>query len=172
MVLDTALNDLKPACSTLSAHFASLVKAYTQGGRKCEAVPRAGRAGKSLLEQIDDAHFCQKRDESKWSKKEILGHLIDSATNNHHRFIRAQFEDNPKIIYNQDDWAKYSYYQTISKKQVILLWQAYNLQIIELVLNLPEKVLKRKANDLTLEFLIDDYVKHLEHHLKQIVSYT
>jgi len=126
----------------------------------------------SLLEQIDDAHFCEKTDIGRWSKKEILGHLIDSATNNHHRFIRAQFEDNPKIVYNQDDWCKYGYYQAISKRQIIILWHAYNLQIAELIINIPEKALKRKANDLTLEFLIDDYVTHLEHHLKQIVNYT
>ncbi len=41
---------------------------------------------------------------NKWSKKEIIGHLINSATNNHQRFVRCQFETIPKIVYDQNKW--------------------------------------------------------------------
>ena len=63
----------------------------------CDAIP-------SLIKQIPEQEFSHKSAPGKWSKKEILGHLIDSATNNHQRFVRAQFEDTPFIIYDQDNW--------------------------------------------------------------------
>ena len=62
-----------------------------------------------LLSQISEEKISEKPSPNKWSKKEIIGHLIDSATNNHHRFIRGQFEDIPDIRYDQDEWNKYSF---------------------------------------------------------------
>src|SRR4249920_4023557 len=55
----------------------------------------------------------------KWSKKQILGHLIDSATNNHHRFVRAQFDVKPTILYQQELWNEFSYYQSMPQEHVI-----------------------------------------------------
>lgn len=69
----------------------------------CNTIPE-------LLIQIDEQIFSEKINPAKWSKKEILGHLIDSATNNHHRFVRVQFETNLKISYDQNKWNQYNFY--------------------------------------------------------------
>src|ERR1043165_4573405 len=62
----------------------------------------------------------------KWSGKQVMGHLIDSATNNHHRFVRGQFETLPRISYKQDEWNACSYYQEIHADKLIRFWEAYN----------------------------------------------
>lgn len=135
----------------------------------CEAIP-------NLLLEIDEASFSKKINPEKWSKKEIIGHLIDSATNNHHRFVRGQFEEFPQITYDQDKWNTYSYYQQIDGKQIISFWAAYNRQLLALIKQLPTDKLNNKisrGDDYpTIGFLIDDYVVHLEHHLKQVINYT
>jgi hypothetical protein len=105
-----------------------------------------------------------------------LGHLIDSATNNHHRFVRTQFENIPVISYDQNKWNQYSYYQQIEAIQLIRFWEIYNRQIFELVKHIPSKnwLLLCDTGDKTfhtLEFLFEDYVSHLEYHLHQIVQY-
>lgn len=129
-----------------------------------------------LLKPIEDDIFSAKPLPNKWSKKEILGHLIDSATNNHQRFIRGQFEDSPIITYAQDQWNIYNHYQMMDKTAIIAFWTAYNKQLIEIIRLIPEENLQKTCttNDgstITIEYLINDYIAHLEHHLKQIVKY-
>ena len=129
-----------------------------------------------LLSSIDEKAFAFKPAENKWSKKEIIGHLIDSAANNHQRFVRGQFEDNPAISYDQNKWNEVSHYQLMPQEQLIEFWKHYNKHLAALIKLIPAKNLQRtcKMKDgqaLTLEFLITDYVDHLEYHLKQIVSY-
>lgn len=135
----------------------------------CETIP-------PLLASIDEPLFSMKPDINKWSKKEIIGHLIDSATNNHQRFIRAQFELSPLISYDQNKWNQFNFYQHIDGKQIILFWTAYNKQLIELFKQIPEESLKLECktateNSLTIDFLINDYLEHLEYHLRQVVNY-
>lgn len=128
-----------------------------------------------VLTQISEENMSEKSSSNKWSKKEIIGHLIDSATNNHQRFVRGQFENNPEIHYDQNNWNEYNFYQQIDSKQIILFWTIYNKQLIEIIERIPTENLKRQVNVggalLTLEFLIIDYVEHLEHHLKQVIDY-
>jgi hypothetical protein len=129
-----------------------------------------------LLRQLDETQYSFKVSELKWSKKEILGHLIDSAANNHQRFIRTQFEEEPFIKYDQNNWNHFNFYQHASGESLISLWQSYNLHLAHLIKHIPEKnlaLLCRVSEDksLSLEFLINDYVVHQEHHLKQIVNY-
>ena len=135
----------------------------------CTALP-------DLLTTIPEEEFVYKPAPNKWSKKEILGHLIDSAVNNHQRFVRIQFEDTPAITYNQDNWNDHSYHNQMDLNHLIKFWELYNRHLVELIKLIPEEMLLResKTDDekiVTLEWLIDDYVHHLEHHLKQIVSY-
>lgn len=129
----------------------------------------------SILTQISEEKMSEKPSPNKWSKKEIIGHLIDSATNNHQRFVRGQFEVIPEIHYDQNRWNEYSYYQQIDCKQIISFWTIYNRQLVEIIKRIPSENLKKQINVgdnlLTLEFLINDYVGHLEHHLKQVVDY-
>lgn len=83
-----------------------------------------------LLTALDETLFSEKPNAAQWSKKEILGHLIDSATNNHQRFVRSQFEAVPTIVYDQNQWNTYNYYPHISKKQLIAFWTVYNQQLL------------------------------------------
>ena len=128
-----------------------------------------------LLLQISEDAFSKKVSSKKWSKKEILGHLIDSATNNHQRFVRAQFENTPSIPYNQDLWNKYSFYNSINSKQLISFWKSYNNQILALFNNMPKDSVLKMCNtggkdNYSLAFLFNDYIKHLEYHLNQIID--
>ena len=134
----------------------------------CDAIP-------PLLSGIEAEMFSKKEQHDKWSKKEILGHLIDSATNNHQRFVRGQFEDSPAIAYDQNKWNEYNFYQQMDASQVIAFWTVYNKQLLALMKHIPRENLQRTctvgSKPVTLEFLINDYVEHLEHHLMQIVAY-
>lgn len=129
-----------------------------------------------FLREIDEATFSAKPDPAKWSKKEIIGHLIDSAANNHQRFVRAQFEEAPLIKYDQNKWNEHSYYQARDSRQLIDFWVVYNQQLLQLIRHLPIEFLDKTLYNggekpVTLQFVIVDYVAHLEHHLKQIINY-
>ena len=128
-----------------------------------------------LLRAIDENEMQFKSSPDKWSKKQILGHLIDSASINHHRFVRGQFEDVPEISYDQDKWNDHSYYQQIDTKQIIDLWTVYNRQILEITKRIPsghwQRMIRVKDDRFTLEFILSDYVHHMEHHLRQVVNY-
>ncbi|MEP7320209.1 MAG: DinB family protein [Panacibacter sp.] len=109
----------------------------------------------------------------KWSKKEILGHLIDSASNNHQRFVRMQIDSSitlPK--YQQDEWVTIQQWQQREWKNIIDLWQLYNLHILHIFGCIDETKLSSEitlSNAVyTLQFIVDDYVDHLLHHLEQI----
>jgi DinB superfamily len=128
------------------------------------------------IRQIKQEDFVFKPHPDKWSKKQILGHLIDSAANNHQRFIRIQYEDIPTIRYEQNKWCELNHYQELDSEHVIDMWTIFNQHILEVVKRIPEENLVKKGNTglqepVTLGFLIDDYVDHLEHHLKQLVNY-
>jgi len=131
----------------------------------------------SLLYEMDENEFSTKINPSKWSKKEILGHLIDSAANNHQRFIRVQYEEVPTIIYNQNKWNELNHYQQLESKHIIQYWIVYNKHLFEIMKRIPAENLLKKCNvglqeNVTLQFLMDDYVLHLEYHLKQIINYN
>lgn len=117
----------------------------------------------------------------KWSKKEILGHLCDSAVNNLSRFIRAQFESEPFVVtsYMQDEWVQLNHYQEMSTKDVAELWKTLNKQIINVISGIPEDKLgiecdvssaafRETGERKSLLWLIEDYLVHMEYHLKQL----
>ena len=129
-----------------------------------------------LLSRIGEEDFVFKPEPQKWSKKEILGHLIDSAANNHQRFIRVQFEEIPFIRYDQNLWNQLTHYQEKNTEELIRFWALYNQHLAHLISFIPEEHLQKlpragRPEPVTLEWLIDDYVSHLEHHLRQIVAY-
>jgi len=129
----------------------------------------------SLLSAFEEAEFSAKPVSSQWSKKEIIGHLIDSAANNHQRFVRAQFEHIPTIRYEQNKWNECSFHQEISAEQIIAFWTIYNKQILEIVKRIPEEHLSKEMSDgekvMTIDDVFIDYVEHMEHHLKQVLDY-
>ena len=112
---------------------------------------------------------------NKWSKNEILGHLIDSAINNVKRFTECQFSNEPYLVtaYNQDELVKLNKYQERKFDDLLKLWCHLNKQIAFIFKDISEEQLKTKINlyDLSicdLEFLIEDYITHMKHHLNQI----
>ena len=116
---------------------------------------------------------------NKWSKKEILGHLVDSAANNHHRFVKAQFENEPFKIksYQQDDWVKTQNYNGLDTESLVGLWKVYNQHILWIISNFDENKLETRwlmedneSMSETIFFLIKDYVDHMDHHLRQIFN--
>ncbi len=137
---------------------------------------------KDLIEQtlvhfnaIAEKEWSLKPTPNKWSKKEILGHLIDSAHNNLRRFIVTQYDQNNKIIYLQDDWVKLNDYHQVDFKELIQLWKLLNLQIARIIDHIPPENRNytcdtgKQGGDLkTLEFLAEDYVVHMQHHLRAI----
>src|SRR5262245_47308543 len=121
----------------------------------------------SKLSAISEELASQKPNPDKWSKKEILGHLIDSASNNHQRFVRAQIDNAVALPkYKQDDWVIVQQWQDKKWKDIIALWQLYNEHILHIFQRVDETKLSNKItldNDVyTLQFLIDDYVDHME----------
>jgi len=110
---------------------------------------------------------------NKWSKKEIIGHLIDSAQNNIRRFVVAQYEDNPEIKYRQDEWVRINNYQSYPLINLIDLWYLLNKQIIFILSSSSEKALQRtcKTDALhSIDWLAQDYIRHMKHHLHQILD--
>src|SRR3954454_25364644 len=90
------------------------------------------------LRAIPEAEAALKPAPEKWSKKEILGHLIDSAANNHQRFVRAQLQDEltfPK--YEQEGWARCQDYASADWPLLIELWSAYNRHLALVVERIP-----------------------------------
>ncbi|HUS01582.1 MAG TPA: hypothetical protein VMY77_07640, partial [Chitinophagaceae bacterium] len=88
----------------------------------------------SQLSAIDEDAFKHKPLPTKWSKKELIGHLTDSAENNIRRFIVAQYEENPAIFYNQDKWVAINNYQQWNTHDLVKLWYLLNRQMI-IILN-------------------------------------
>ncbi|CAH0165855.1 MULTISPECIES: DinB family protein [unclassified Pedobacter] len=127
------------------------------------------------FENIPDEAWNNKPQPLKWSKKELLGHLVDSAVNNIRRLVVGQYEQGVKIIYHQDEWVNYQNYQEAAIAEVIMLWKLLNHQISRVIENIPEEKLqntcdtgKGKIEMHTLSFFIDDYLVHLKYHLNQI----
>ena len=111
---------------------------------------------------------------SAWSRKEELGHLLDSAANNHQRIVRAQFEDNLAMPgYEQNRWVAVHGYQRRDWGELIELWQAINRQLLAVAEAVPDSAWARTltvagSEPLTLQFVFDDYVAHMLHHLQHI----
>lgn len=109
---------------------------------------------------------------NKWSKKEILGHLCDSAINNLGRFLQVQYEEQPYVIqpYNQVQWVILQNYQERPLQDIVTLFQALNNQIVHVLQNIPSEKLSYICDignneEKTLEWLIQDYLEHMEHHI-------
>jgi hypothetical protein len=128
-----------------------------------------------LLESISEEESSIRPAEGKWSKKEILGHLIDSASNNHQRFVRAMLAGEIKLPeYDQEAWVRTQSYQTESWHDLVHLWKLYNTHLLHIGAKIPTERLKSTCfigenQPVTLEFLVVDYVRHLKHHLHQIL---
>jgi hypothetical protein len=126
------------------------------------------------LRQISETAAGQPVRPDGWSRKQILGHLIDSASNNHQRFVRMQSAPLLELPgYKQDDWVHIQSYQACLWASLIDLWSAYNRHLAHVIRAAPPETMGNRvsldgAEPVTLEFLMSDYVRHLEGHLRQI----
>ena len=125
------------------------------------------------LNKIEEEKISFKYVPLKWSKKEELGHLVDSAQNNIRRFIVAQYEEIPTIIYDQEKWVVLNNYQQQPSKNIIQLWYLLNKQVVGILNNISEESAQRKSQSQelhTIEWLGNDYIKHLQHHMNHILE--
>ncbi len=110
-----------------------------------------------------------------WSRKETLGHLIDSATNNRVRFIKAALEGKyVGPVYDGVGWVKLGGYEEMEWSDLIVLWKTLNGALANVLERIPREKLAAecRVGDLqpvTLGFLIEDYILHMEHHLDHMV---
>ncbi|MDZ5608554.1 DinB family protein [Bacillus pseudomycoides] len=115
---------------------------------------------------------------TKWSKKEILGHLCDSGTINHKRFVDILTSKETITLtgYDQDSWVyAHNYQQSFSSNEILKLWEAINIQIIKLLTNVKTEqwqlpCILEDQQEVTLEWLVTDYINHMNHHLAQIFT--
>jgi DinB superfamily len=141
------------------------------------------RAAERLL-ALSDAEAGRAPAPGKWSTKEIVGHLIDSAANNHGRFVRALLQDDLIFPgYDQDAWVRVQRYRDRSWGDLVRLWRAYNQHLAQMMEDAdPHGVMRaRSTHNLhelawhpvptseatTLDYFMRDYVAHLKHHLRQ-----
>jgi hypothetical protein len=129
-----------------------------------------------LLEvDVQSINWTYKPAAEKWSKKEIIGHLIDSAQINLQRFVRCTYSENFKLTYDQVEWVEAQHYQESDINELLMLWKALNMQIIRVLKNYPTNRLQTQCDNSktepslhTVEWLAQDYTDHLKHHLKQV----
>ena len=131
-----------------------------------------------LLRQISPEQAMQRPAPGKWSAKEIIGHLIDSAANNHQRFVRIQegVRDLRPYRYAQEHWVLSQHYQKADWHELLLLWEAYNRHLARIIRHIPlalagaELHTSADAPPITVQFLVEDYLAHLRHHVAQIID--
>ena len=143
-------------------------------------------AEKRLL-AISEQQSRISRAEGKWSPKEIIGHLIDSAANNHQRFVCAQFHDELTFAgYEQENWVRVQGYNQEPWHQLVQLWKHYNLHLLHVMSMVPEQTRTKprsthnldqiawktiaKQEYVTLDYFMRDYVAHMKNHLGQITD--
>ncbi|HET7003385.1 MAG TPA: DinB family protein [Puia sp.] len=120
-------------------------------------------------------NWTYKAGPNKWSKKEIIGHLIDSAQINLQRFVRSTYSENFTLTYDQVEWVDAQQYISADIEELLELWRLLNRQIIRVLENYPTHRLQIQSDTgktavcfHTVEHLAQDYVNHLNHHLKAI----
>lgn len=123
---------------------------------------------------IDEADFRFRPTPDRWSIAQVVGHLVDSATNNHQRFIRGQLVE--ELIfpgYQQNEWADLNDYHEADQRELVELFYLYNVQLSRVIRmmepsHLPTRCSIAPYDPCTLEYLVEDYVVHLKHHLEKI----
>lgn len=139
------------------------------------------------LSAISEEESGRSQGPDKWTIKQILGHLIDSAANNHQRFVRAQFTADLVFPgYEQENWVNAQKYNDEPWEVLLQLWHFYNLHLAHVIAAIPEEKLMQarihhnldeialnpvdKNDTTTLDYFVRDYLVHMKHHLDQIFA--
>ncbi len=125
---------------------------------------------------LTEAHAADKPYADKWSLKEILGHLLDSAVNNHQRIVRMQESpDIGKLGYNQVHWVSSQRYHERPWRDLVELWFQFNRHLAHVIAHIDPAALDHTcdmgyAEPATLKFVAEDYVRHVHHHVDQVLG--
>jgi hypothetical protein len=131
---------------------------------------------RSQMELMASGQLVERSRPEKWSRQEILGHLIDSAVNNYHRFVRAQHGEAADFpTYRQDDWVAAQHYNERDWLELVELWSALNNHLAHIIEHMPESAKDTPVNfnedkPARLEYVVTDYLEHMRHHLAQILA--
>lgn len=142
-------------------------------------------AAAQQLQAVPEARLAATPGGEGWSPRQVLGHLIDSAANNHPRFVRARFMDDLVFPgYDQEQWVQAQYYEEEPWLELVELWRAYNRHLAHVITHIPQAVLARPRHPhsldkiawktvpagqpVTLAYLVSDYIGHLLAHLEQL----
>jgi DinB family protein len=126
------------------------------------------------LTAVDPRAAARRPGPGAWSPKQVVGHLIDSAANNHQRFVRAQQTDALMLPgYEQNHWVESQGYQDADWPHLVALWTHLNLHLADVISRIPPakyavQCVIGDSEPLTLEVLVIDYLHHLKHHIAQI----
>jgi hypothetical protein len=128
------------------------------------------------LSAISNADATAQPAPGKWSPKEIIGHLLDSAANNHQRFVRAQlYDDYDSLGYEQERWVAVQAYQDAAWQELLTLWKVYNEHLVRIIALIPDEALARAfriagGEPVTMDYWVEDYLRHMQNHLRQILG--
>jgi hypothetical protein len=126
------------------------------------------------FKNLDEVMASEKSKPDKWSQKEILGHLIDSAANNHQRFVRAQYMKTTNFLsYEQIEWVSIQQYNSRTWKELLTLWKSLNFHLAHIISHMPPECLQSlytigSGEPVTIGYIVVDYLGHIQHHLRQI----
>lgn len=135
-------------------------------------------AAREWLLTLDETTVRHRPTPERWSIAEVVGHLIDSACNNHQRFIRAQEAADlefPK--YEQRSWVEKSNHHASPWNELVELWYLYNLHLAQVIGNIPDEKLQHRCTVMpnepgTLKLVVTGYLDHLKHHLEKLRERT
>jgi len=143
-------------------------------GHLRETIDRERPALAALPESLASLHPAGP---SSWSPKQELGHLIDSAVNNHLRFVQSAVSEAPVSFqtYAQNSWVELHAYHSMPWSEIIAAWYTHNALIVRFLEQLPAAALTHTgafANEppVTLRFLAEDYIVHMQHHLDHLLQ--
>lgn len=142
-----------------------------------ERLARVVRGAMPWLATLSEEDAGQSESESQWSAKQVLGHLTDSAVNNLGRIVRMQRDADQYLPgYDQMEWVRAQHYAERDWAEVLGLWFALNEHIVWTVAHLEKSSLAHRGevagSPITLGFLIEDYVAHMQHHLRAMKGWV
>jgi hypothetical protein len=158
---------------------------YTQGSdpatlepaQLSESLAAAVREVMPWLASLSDADVCRPERAGKWSAKQVIGHLTDSAINNLGRIVKMQLEADQHLSgYDQASWVRVQHYDEREWPEVLGLWFALNEHIVWIIAHVEKSALTHcgiiEGDPMTLGFLIEDYVAHMQHHVRALRSWV
>jgi hypothetical protein len=153
---------------------------------RCAADLRAAVDGaETVLRAIDEAASGRRPAPDTWSPREVIGHLVDSASNNHRRFVMGQVQEDLRFPgYDQNVWVSVQRYREAPWANLVTLWTSFNRHLAFIIESTPDDVLLRPravhnlpeigwqlpadSEPATLAHIVRDYIAHVRHHLAQI----